>query len=275
MDTSTSTQTKHNATAPLRPGAWLSLKAHLPYRHLLRPVYEQVENLLYAERGVPIWLGDQCVRCAVNAAPRFSNEPDQVEKRMLMARLFENLSAGDLFLDVGSHIGLYAIGAALRVGDAGRVIAFEARPATAVKLARNVALNGLSDRIEIHEVTLSSTGGMSDAPKKEWTSSERRERRLKVRTVPLDYYFEPRRRTVAKIDVDGEELAVLRSASRLLASSAVVFVELNPTAWRPDVETVWHELQVLCREHGRTISLLDGRPLEFPAHRRVQLVKSR
>jgi FkbM family methyltransferase len=62
-----------------------------------------------------------------------------------LAALLEELVPGDVFVDVGSHIGLYALQAARRVAPAGRVVAIEADPSTEARLAGNVRRNpGLS-----------------------------------------------------------------------------------------------------------------------------------
>jgi FkbM family methyltransferase len=69
----------------------------------------------------------------------------QLYDRRELAVLLPALRAGDVFADVGSHIGLYALLAARRVGPGGRVIAIEADPRTHGRLVGNVRRNpGLS-----------------------------------------------------------------------------------------------------------------------------------
>lgn len=55
--------------------------------------------------------------------------------------LFSRLGPGDVFVDVGAHIGFYALLAAARVGPQGRVLAIEADPVNHERLAANVRRN--------------------------------------------------------------------------------------------------------------------------------------
>jgi FkbM family methyltransferase len=269
----------------MRPGAWLRLKARVPWA--FRHAFARIERRIYERRGVPVWLNDQRIRCAIDAAPVFIDQPDHVEERLLMQHVFDSLHPGDCFLDVGSHVGLYAIGAAMRVGRAGRVVAFEPTPATVVKLKKNVELNHLGDQIAINDVALSDQPGTVEfvttgtsmmnsifpgtAPGH--TRIGGPEHRIHVRTAQLDQFLDPARSHVAKIDTEGHELPVLFGAQRLLASKARIFLELHPWAWEPQDRT-WVDLTDLCRAHRRVIQLLDGTPLNQPAHRRVELVRS-
>jgi FkbM family methyltransferase len=273
-------------SAVIRPGAWLRVKARVPWA--FRHMFALVERRLYERRGVFVWLDDQRIRCAIDAAPVFIDQPDHIEERLLMQHVFDSLHPGDCFLDVGSHVGLYAIGAALRVGRGGRVIAFEPTPATVVKLKKNVQLNQLGDRIAIQEVALSHQSGTIEfvttgtsmmnsiftGPPPGHKRGGGPERRIRVRTAPLDQFLDVARTHVAKIDTEGHELLVLAGAQRLLASKARIFLELHPWAWESQAQT-WTELIDLCRHHRRVIQLLDGTRLEEPAHRRVELVRRR
>lgn len=58
-----------------------------------------------------------------------------------MAALLGELRPGDVFVDVGAHIGLYALVAARHVAPGGRVLAIEADPANHGRLVENVRRN--------------------------------------------------------------------------------------------------------------------------------------
>jgi FkbM family methyltransferase len=64
------------------------------------------------------------------------------------------LRPGDVFVDVGANVGYFTVLAALRVGAAGRVIAFEPNPAVRDQLVRHLALNGLEQRVTVADVAL-------------------------------------------------------------------------------------------------------------------------
>lgn len=65
----------------------------------------------------------------------------QLYDRRELALLLAALSPGEVFADVGAHIGLYALQAARRVAPSGRVLAIEADPRTHARLAENVKRN--------------------------------------------------------------------------------------------------------------------------------------
>jgi len=136
--------------------------------------------------------------------------------------------AGDLVVDVGCNIGIYAFWFARRVGRSGRVIALDPAPAC-VQYLRAAALQlnlaqitvldcGASDApgsVELHipiehgdarltRATLGPTAGPAQV--------------VQVEVAPLDELLRDRDRPVSfvKCDVEGHELAVLRGASRLL-----------------------------------------------------------
>ena len=55
------------------------------------------------------------------------------------------LHPGMTFIDIGAHVGLFAVPAAMAVGRDGRVIAFEPDPDNRRLLTRNVARHGLEN----------------------------------------------------------------------------------------------------------------------------------
>lgn len=57
-------------------------------------------------------------------------------------RLRRILGEGDVFVDVGAHVGVHTVAASLLVGSAGRVVAVEPDPRALARLRRNVALRG-------------------------------------------------------------------------------------------------------------------------------------
>jgi FkbM family methyltransferase len=75
-----------------------------------------------------------------------------------MKFLGERLQPGDVFLDIGAHLGFYSLAAARHVGHAGRVVAIEADPQTFDGLSFNIELNhipniepvnvGVADRMQ-------------------------------------------------------------------------------------------------------------------------------
>jgi len=78
--------------------------------------------------------------------------------RRELARLLPELHPGDTFVDVGSHIGLYALLAAERVLPGGRVLAIEADPRNHERLGNNIRRNP-TRAVETACVAVSDTEG--------------------------------------------------------------------------------------------------------------------
>jgi len=126
-------------------------------------------------------------------------------KEPLTLRLLDLLGPGDVFLDVGASIGIYSIPAAAKVGATGRVIAVEADPRKATKLAHNVEINHFQGRINVERVV---AGEVSSADSGERTLDS---------VLVSKQYPDP---TVIKIDVDGPELQVLRGLQSTIRTSS-------------------------------------------------------
>jgi FkbM family methyltransferase len=250
-----------------------------------------VESLLYEERGVPFQFAGHAVRvlrgCPLPIGSVYRRVTRETQEDLaFMTAVLGSLRPGDRFLDVGANFGLYTLGAAAKVGGAGKVVAFEPTPASAELVRRNAALNGFSRRVEVHAVAVSDGDGTVEfsangtscqnaiSAFKPFQGSNGRLETLVVPTVALDSHFDPAFRTVAKIDVEGAELLVLRGAPKLLASPARIFVELHAWGWS-SVEEGWAELQALARATGRTVRAIDGALLDRPTHERVELARDR
>jgi len=139
----------------------------------------------------------------------FSWEPE-------LAELFE-LEEGMVFLDVGAHIGKYAVRAAVKVGDSGRVVAVEPDRDNFQLLVKNIALNGLRNCIPLRIAAYSSEGeitlfkGPSSAEHS--TSEDFGKGSYKVRARVLDNVLKEigvAGLDLIKIDVEGAEIDVLR-----------------------------------------------------------------
>jgi FkbM family methyltransferase len=56
---------------------------------------------------------------------------------------------GAVVYDIGAHVGTMALGAALLVGDWGRVVAFDGDPENIARLREHTVRNGLGDRLRV------------------------------------------------------------------------------------------------------------------------------
>jgi FkbM family methyltransferase len=159
---------------------------------------------------------------------------------------------GRTFVDVGANVGTTSIPAVHRFG-ARRGIAFEPSEENFRILSANVALNGLGDRIEAHQVGVSDAEGSAELELAPRNSGDHR-----VRTATaggFDAYHEGRRPTVEVrlvrlddalaehgvdlgdiglvwVDTQGHEGHVLAGAAKLLAARVPVFCEYWPYGLR-------------------------------------------
>jgi FkbM family methyltransferase len=158
------------------------------------------------------------------------------------ADLFRKLlRPGATVLDVGANVGYYALLAAREVGPDGRVIAFEATPAVAARLAENVKLNALGNVTVVHAAVCDRAGEIEfrlqddDSEGNSLVNFATDWPTVKVPAVSLDDYAAAHnidRVDVMKVDVEGAEPMVLAGAKRLLSGPTppVLILESNPEA---------------------------------------------
>jgi FkbM family methyltransferase len=159
---------------------------------------------------------------------------------------------GCVVVDVGAHRGLYTIWFAHRVGGTGEVHAFEPNPGFHARLAaidshfRQVTFHptGLWSRAAVMELyvphlddgPVSSLGRLS----LEGQFKDLRYDVVEVRTERLDDVAFDRPPRMLKIDVEGQELEVLKGAVRLLREAApFVLVEVEQRHRDGDVQEVF------------------------------------
>ena len=147
------------------------------------------------------------------------------------------LKAGDTFLDVGCHYGIFSVLASKLVGPAGRVIAVEPHPESLEVLKENLALNRC-ENVEILNLAFSETTGPLALAYNEYCAGPRRasDPPSAVHTAQGMAGDEALRNapipTAMKIDVDGEEFAVLNGLKQTLSKSACrrLCLEMHPAS---------------------------------------------
>ncbi|HPN84933.1 MAG TPA: FkbM family methyltransferase, partial [Victivallales bacterium] len=80
----------------------------------------------------------------------------------LRAILEEEITPGMCIFDLGANIGYYAVWEAIRVGPEGRVYCVEPSPANFMLLQKNIALNGMQDRMEVYNLGAGDHVGEAD-----------------------------------------------------------------------------------------------------------------
>jgi FkbM family methyltransferase len=157
----------------------------------------------------------------------------------ITAFLRGRLKPGDLFCDVGAHIGHHTLLAARAVGPGGAVVAIEPSPVTARALRLNIALNDAS-MVRVVEAAVADAPGTlplylaptSNTGKTTTVASRGFAADVAVRAMPLEQILRPDeigRVRLIKMDVEGAEgpilLHLLKTLS-LYSPNMEVLVEL-------------------------------------------------
>ena len=140
------------------------------------------------------------------------------------------LKKGDIFLDLGSHIGFYALIAARIVGEAGHVYAFEPTPATRDTLNKNVADNNLSKIITVESFGVSDcsenvhfiVNSNSSECNKIAQSNEGVENLITIETISIDNYAilnNIKRIALVKMDIEGAEYRAIRVMGKIISEN--------------------------------------------------------
>ena len=189
--------------------------------------------------------------------------------------LASRLQPGDVFFDVGAHVGYTSLVGARSVGSAGKALAIEAVPANASRIREHLYRNGMF-HARCLCVAVGDTEGLAEfvVPYDERTglvlSSAGRFQhvrgdgedasqmdRIFVPVVTLDTLVERTgwRPNLIKLDVEGAEVVALRGAARLLAQRPrpELFLELHG----PDLA---RDSEALLLEAGYRLATTDGRP---------------
>ncbi|MHB8464491.1 MAG: FkbM family methyltransferase [Acidimicrobiales bacterium] len=168
-------------------------------------------------------------------------------ERPLVGVIRHYAAPSSIVLDVGSHIGYFALLAGRAVGPGGSVHAFECDPRVASRLRQHVELNAMP-WVEVNEVAVLDRSGdtqLDVSPQWGWSSARpywdaatAGVERTTVSGVSLDDYVGARdidasAISLMKIDVEGAEMDALAGAAHLLdGTSAAVVVEYVPDRMR-------------------------------------------
>ena len=173
--------------------------------------------------------------CVVDAQDKIQRKHAQGKfwERDEMAVMAAHFPSGGVFADIGANVGNHTLFAALFMAAA-RVIAFEPNPPAMAVLRANVALNGLSSRVDLTHLGW----GLSDAEGTGFSAVTKRanlgatrlvadgQGGLSVRTG--DAMLAGQRVNLIKLDIEGMEMQALRGLDATIATHRPpVFLELD------------------------------------------------
>jgi FkbM family methyltransferase len=218
-----------------------------------KPVLEQMSGPRTVEHAGLKWvLGD-----SVDHGDRLG----PVHEETVEDKVLDLLPAGGVMLDVGAHVGHYALRAASK---AAAVIAIECNPATAARLQENLAVNEITN-VAVHQVAawdkverlkmesrdgFERSGDTRVSPDEDGT----------VTGMPLDRILKTDRRLkehnrldLVKLDVEGADLHALRGMAQTLAKYRPVMVIEDHSVYGCYERS---ELEALLAELGYSMSEL-------------------
>jgi FkbM family methyltransferase len=230
-----STSVRYNALLVNRSWLW----------KIVRPIYNTIISI-----------------CGVNGLERIINKTDKIKispkYRAISERyeptvwkmLMEQMRPGDVVVDVGANIGLYAIALAKRGAE---VIAFEPDPVNFTALQKHVSLNRVKNEVRLFQTAVGQSDdfvyfearGNSESHIKNTDASESQ----KIKCMSLDTVLAGEKIHILKIDVEGYEEKVLKGALNLLRDSnrspRCIYIEVHPYAWNDIGTTSESILQIL------------------------------
>lgn len=207
-----------------------------PVWNALRRPYLGLIRAAGSKRGIEVTVGGQPLRLD----PAFATLRWEHLEPTSYRAFIDELRPDSVVLDIGAHIGTYAMLAAARVRPPGRVIAYEPHARTREFLRRHLRWNRGGEQATVREVCCGATPGRADfyclpgqsegnnglvpVPGFERQSAE-------VTTVDEEMRVLGCEPTLIKIDVEGAEWDVLKGAAGVLARSRpVLLLSLHPPA---------------------------------------------
>jgi FkbM family methyltransferase len=167
-----------------------------------------------------------CYKDSILAKYIFTQKFEQNEIEFIKKYLNE----GDVFIDIGSNIGLFSLIGAKYVGKSGKVFSFEPAKRTYQRLIENIKLNNLQNIFALNMAISNIKGifklNISDTKYDAWnsfgkpTAGEIKKTEDVITTTIDDFVSEYKLNNISliKIDVEGWEIPVLQGGKELFSS---------------------------------------------------------
>jgi FkbM family methyltransferase len=255
------------------------------WRVRFAPWVSRALAVVTAGRGVETDINGE--RFRIDPRHRVFLQPDY--EAAIARYLRDRVKPGQCALDVGAHIGAYALQLARWMSPGGRVIAFEPTRETASVLRRHLRMNGLADTVLVEECAVgardgtvnflaSPASGLSRVASRDGEQRHPDGDRVSVRPVTIvavDRYcathgVEP---DWLIIDVEGFEFDVLQGAQHTLRRRPLapsVVVEMHPELWA-DAGWTRERGERLIASLGRRVVSLTGQRDPFGEYGPVAL----
>jgi FkbM family methyltransferase len=209
---------------------------------LARRAYAATLRARYGRSGMPWRVHDETIRID----PRVRHLVPHASEPALFRFVHREVAPGDVVLDVGAFLGVYAVLAARRAGSSGRVIALEPTTWSASIARRHFTYNaGTGAPITLVEAAAGEVPGHA-------TFYEYDEPYVNALAAAVDVDRSPRQRDVEvvtldevcakldilpafiRMDVQGAEFQALRGASETIRAAGprlTIVAEMHPQCW--------------------------------------------
>jgi len=183
------------------------------------------------------WIGDAKFIAGLGETGLTGNVYCGLQEFSDMAYVLHALGESDCFVDVGANVGSYTLLASAVAGA--RAVCFEPVPQTYDRLALNLAINHLQDRVQHFNQGIGDCSGLLRFTTDEncmnhvLAPDETAEHVIEVPVVSLDAALTAMP-AMMKIDVEGYETMVLAGAQKTLAHEGFhsLLIELNGSGER-------------------------------------------
>src|SRR5205085_818510 len=126
---------------------------------LVKPAWRRVFAGLSKGDGYAAHINDDVFRLEYAYGARYDRRDKRHYEAASYLPFVSRIREGMTVFDIGAHVGIYSLGAALRVGPRGHVVAFEPAPETLRILEHHVALNRFQDRVQVSPTLVSDSEG--------------------------------------------------------------------------------------------------------------------
>lgn len=152
---------------------------------------------------------------------------------------------GDVVIDVGANIGYYTVILADKVGNSGKVYAFEPDKINFEILKKNIEINKFKNVVAINTAVGSREGKIDLYKSKEnlgdhklfqiplGSAASPFDERDIVKIINLDSYFKNIKVDLMKIDTQGWEPEVIEGAKKIIEKNKpIMFLEYSPASYK-------------------------------------------
>jgi FkbM family methyltransferase len=150
----------------------------------------------------------------------------------------EYIKEGTVFVDIGANIGYYSLLAARRVGQAGKVYAFEPEPENYAMLVKNMEFNCYRNIVAVRKA-VSNRNGVAEflidavyPTQHRLHNSKDKKDTIEVDVITLDNFFKDKGHKIdlIKMDIEGAEMFALEGMQKILNENEnlVIVSEFNP-----------------------------------------------